>query len=220
MKIKTIIGTVATVTTIALATPAYADFYDGASLPPEKNWQVHLVGSTSGLTTITKYIPADGNTVSIAAVGETEGKLHHGLAQGYRFDMPFGDGNYLGILPMVQGSIGTDAAGVVPTLYTTLIAGKCTVDPRVQTPMTVQYNGEATLDAVVVGNTIGLQVADSLRIGPDAQVNFLAPKESLQVSALLRYDPKGANGNHWMELQLGTDTNGNASSAVQYRINF
>lgn len=216
---KTTIKTIATIAALT-ATPAYADFYDGAGLPPEKSWQEHIVANTDGLTAITKYIPAEGHTVSIAAVGVSNGNLNPlGIAQGYRFDINFDNKNYVGIQPMIQTAINLDAITFVPTLYLTAIVKKWTIDPRVQVPITVTYQDEVSLDGVIAGATIGYQVADTLRIGPDAQINFLA-NQSLQFGALLRYDPSNANKNHWVELQLGTDLNGNATSAVQYRINF
>jgi hypothetical protein len=230
MKTKTTMGTVATViglTTATLATlastPAYADFYDGAPLPPEKSWQEQVnvdVGEDVGLTAITKYVPANGHTVSVLAVGETDGALHHGFAQGYRFDVPFDNGNYLGVLPMVQGSIGAESVTLAPTLYTTVIAGRWTLDPRIQTPIAVTYSGNVSLDAVVTGTTVGVAVNDNLRIGSDMQVNVLAPEDSLTLGTMLRYDPPRANRDHWMQFGLTSTLEGTASAQVQYRMNF
>jgi hypothetical protein len=220
MTAKTTIKTLVTIVALT-ASPAYADFYDGAPLPSEKSWQEHIVANTEGITAITKYIPTKGHTVSIAAVGVFDGSLNPlGLAQGYRFDIPFDNKDYIGIQPMIQTAIGLDAITFVPTLYATAIVKKWTIDPRVQAQFTVPYHDDTTVDAVVTGATIGYQVTESLRFGFDIQANVLAAKESATVSSILRYDPSSANKNHWMELQLSSDVKGNATSAVQYRINF
>jgi hypothetical protein len=216
---KTTLGTIVAVTALT-ATPAYADFYDGAGLPPEKNWQEHIIADPEGITAITKYIPATGHTVSIVAVGLSKSNVNPlVLAQGYRFDMSFKDGDYVGILPMVQTAIGRNAIQIVPTLYTTAIIDKLTLDPRVQVPFTIQ-DKNATLDAVLGGITMGYQVAESVRIGPDVQVNILSPQQSLTISGIFRYDPPDVNGNYWVEAQLGVDLHGNGIGALQYRINF
>ncbi len=222
MTIKTTIRTGVTLATIVSATPAYADFYDGAGLPPEKDWQEHFVisaGDGVSVTAITKYIPADGHSVSIFAVGETNGKLNPlGVAQGYRFDMPLDDANYIGLLPMVQASIGGDNITFAPTLYATIIAERWTFDPRVQVP--VSYSADLSLDAVVVGATVGFQIADSLRVGPDVEMNIFDVGNSLRAGALSRYDPPHANGDHWMEMGLSATREGNAMAQLQYRVNF
>jgi hypothetical protein len=231
MKTKT---TIATIMTLA-STHAYADFYDGAPLPPEKNWQEQMnvdVGESISITAITKYIPSNGNTVSVIAVGETDGVVNPpGFAQGYRFDLPFGklqvvDGederqrpHYLGILPIVQGAVSTENVTVAPTLYTTVTVGPLTFDPSVQLPMSLTYQGDFSFDAVVTGATVGIAVNDNLRVGPDVQANVL-DKESLTLGTMLRYDPVGANGNHWMQLGLNTTLEGTATAQAQYRINF
>ncbi|MFA6889362.1 MAG: hypothetical protein WC254_07745 [Candidatus Woesearchaeota archaeon] len=220
MTTKTTIRTLAIIAALT-ATPAYADFYDAAPLPSGKNWQEHIVASTDGITAITKYVPAEGHTVLIAVIGTSNDSLNPlGIAQGYRFDTRFDNNNYIGIQPMIQTAISLDAITFVPTVYSTIIAGRLTFDPRVQAQFTVQYKGNTTVDAVVVGATAGYQITENLRIGPDVQTNVFAAKESLSLGSILRYDPSCANKNHWMELQLGTDVKGNATSALQYRINF
>jgi hypothetical protein len=42
----------------------------------------------------------------------------------------------------------------------------------------------------------------------------------LSLGTMLRYDPVGANGDHWMEVGLGSDLDGNTSAQLQYRMNF
>jgi hypothetical protein len=220
MKTKTTVT--AAVITLLTPTTVLADFYQGAGLPKEKNWQEHInldVGENLGVTAITKYVPADGHTVSVLAVGATNGKLNPlGFAQGYRFDAPFENGNYIGVLPMIQGSVGTESITLAPTLYGTAIVGKWTFDHRMHTPMTVTYQGDFSFDGVVTGATVGYQVRDPLRVGPDVQMNVFA-RDSLTLGAMLRYDPPGANGNHWMQVGMSSTLEGNVRTQLQLRIN-
>ncbi|MBI5002396.1 hypothetical protein HZC31_03360 [Candidatus Woesearchaeota archaeon] len=214
------IGIAAIVATALTATPAYADFYDGANLPPDKDWQIQTnlrLGENVGITVVPKYIRDDG-LVTVLALGETDGTIDApGFGVGYRLEIPQ-NGNTLSILPMVQGAISTEAATGVPTVYVTEETGKWTLDARAQVPITFSYAGNINLNAVVTGMTVGYQATPQLRVGLDVEGNLLS-SESTAYGALLRYD-LAEKGKQWMELHLATTAKGAASSTVQYRINF
>ncbi len=210
----------AAIGTALTATPAYADFYDGANLPPNKDWQIQTnlrLGENVGIAVVPKYIRDDG-LVSLIAGGETNGTIDApGFGVGYRTEVPSQTG-MLSILPMVQGTITNEAAIGVPTLYVTEERGKWTVDARAQVPIAFSYTGDVTVDAVIAGITVGYQATEQLRVGPDVEGSILSP-EKISYGALLRYDISEL-GKQWMELHLATTTNGAASSTIQYRINF
>ncbi|MEK6922056.1 MAG: hypothetical protein AABX82_09255, partial [Nanoarchaeota archaeon] len=174
-------------------------------------------GEDVGITVVPKYIRDDG-FVTILAVGETSGMIDApGFGIGYRAEI-HGNGNTLSILPMIQGAISTEAVTGVPTVYVTEETGKWTIDARAQVPISFSYRGNTALNAVVTGMTVGYQVTEQLRIGPDAEGNLLLP-ETMSYGLLMRYD-LAENGKQWTELHLATTAKGSASSTIQYRINF
>ena len=104
-------GIAAIVASIVTATPAYADFYNGANLPPDKDWQIQTnlrLGENVGMTVMPKYI-RDGGLVTVLALGETNGAMDApGFGIGYRGEI-HSSRNTLSILPMVQGAIITES---------------------------------------------------------------------------------------------------------------
>ena len=218
--------------TLGFAGNANADFYDGCDIPPDKDVQVHNVVSVSGdedgpqvnYTGIVKYVPEPGIFI-LGAFGATDGKPNDPVfGLGYVIDKELGKGSeYLSILPMLQGAVHLDGSGValLPTLLATAMIGPVTIDPRVQVPIDVDQEGLHP-QALAVGATTGVQVAENLRIGLDVVGSYAF--EARQASApyftaIMRYDlqPRGTS---WLEFEIGSDTNGNAHAAAQYRMSF
>ena len=143
-KLKTTLATLIAAYSLTTTTPAQADFYQGTDLPPEKTVQLHNVVSVSGdengeaqvgYTLITKVVPEPG-ILFVGALGTTNGRLNNpGFGIGYIIDKELGEkaSPYLSILPMLQGNIHLDGSGatLVPTLYTTVMLGPVTLDPRI-----------------------------------------------------------------------------------------
>lgn len=231
---KTLLSILATLgLAVGITTTAKADFYDGCDIPPDKDVQIHNVINVSGdednnpqvnYTGIVKYVPEPGFFLA-GALSTTNGRLDNpGFGVGYVLDKELGKGSqYLSLLPMLQGNIHLDGSGVtlVPTLYVTGMVGPVTIDPRVQVPIDVDKEGLHP-QALSVGATTGVQVADNLRIGLDVAGNYAFQARQASApdfTAILRYDLQ-PGGTSWLEFELGSNIQGNAHAALQYRMNF